>query len=147
MEVNYPMVYAVKPILSLNWKDYGEILGYAVVNSYLVSEIKRYNNDGTFRRIYEVVYSWNEDGRNNIIPQFNRDTATDSDFVDIVFTSLEEARNYRMVCNNVLLKDSIDTYGFSKVYYVKSNMENNFDYVLKLEEEHLLMPKVKSKLI
>lgn len=147
MKLNYPMVYAVKPVLSLNWKNYGEVLGYAVVDSYLISEIKRYNSDGTFRRIYEIVYSWNEDGRDNIVPQFNRDNATDSNCVDIVFTSLEDAKNYRMICNNMLLKDNIGTYGISKVNYVMTSMENNFDYVLKLEEEHLLKSKVKSKLI
>lgn len=147
MEVNYPMVYAVKPILSLNWKDYGVILGYAVINSYLISEIKRYNNDGTYRMIYEIVYSWRENGMENIIPQFNINGATDSDYVDIVFDSLEEARNYRMICNNMLLKDNIGTYGISKVDYIKTSMKSNFDYVLKLEEEHLLKTEVKSKLI
>ena len=147
MEVNYPMIYAVKPILSLNWKEYGEILGYAVVDSYLISEIKRYNNDGTFRRIYEVVYSWTENKNENIVPQFNRDNATDSNYVDVIFTSLEEARNYRMICNNMLLKNNIATYVFFKVDYVKTTVENNIYYVLKLEEKHLLKSKVKSKLI
>lgn len=147
IKVDYPMVYAVKPISSLNWKDYGSTLGYAVVNSYLISEIKRYNNDGTFRRIYEVVYSWNEDGREDVIPQINRDNATDSNYVDVVFTSLEEAKNYRMICNNLLLKENIATYGISKVDYVKCCMQNNFDYVLELENRHLTKSKIKSKLI
>lgn len=52
-----------------------------------------------------------------------------------------------MICNNMLLKDNIGTYGISKVDYIKTSMKSNFDYVLKLEEEHLLKTKVKSKLI
>ena len=107
IKVDYPMVYAVKPILSSEWRNYGKTLGYAVVNSYLISEIKRYNSDGTFRKIYEVVHSWNEYGREDIVPQFNRDTASDSNYVDIVFTSLEEAINYRMISNNLLLEKNL----------------------------------------
>lgn len=147
IKVDYPMVYAVKPILSSEWRNYGKPLGYAVVNSYLISEIKRYNSDGTFRKIYEVVHSWNEDGREDIIPQFNRDTALDSNYVDIVFTSLEEAINYRMISNNLLLEKNLSDDNITNIDYVRTSVERNFDYVLKLEEMHLSKSKVKSKLI
>ncbi len=134
-KVNYPVVYTVKPIASLNWRNYGRVIGYAVVESYLISEIKRYDVDGNYEYLYEVVYSWNEYEMNNVIPQFNRSTASDSVYTKNIFKYLESAQKYREICNNSYINDN------------GVEAKNNIDYVLDMENKHLSKHKVKSKLI
>lgn len=146
-EINFPIVYTVKPISCLNWKDYGRVIGYAVVEAYLISEIKRYKTDGSYEYLYEVVYTWNEDGRENIIPLFNRDNAFDSCYVNSIFTSLEEAKTYRDINNYSLFRDNILRDGLDKINEIKETTDNNLKYVLELENKHLGKHKIKSKLI
>ena len=104
-EINFPIVYTVKPISCLNWKDYGRVIGYAVVEAYLISEVKRYKTDGSYDYLYEVVYTWNEDGRENIIPLFKENISS------TIFLSLTSLIFLNLVLENIIyLLEVIELY-------------------------------------
>ena len=52
-----------------------------------------------------------------------------------------------MISNNLLLEKNLSDDNITNIDYVRTSVERNFDYVLKLEEMHLSKSKVKSKLI
>lgn len=101
MKYNYPVKYAAMPIIEqVGWsqglneleRNY-DVVCYIVSKCYLLSDKTKYKENGKNEKEYEVVfpyqkgqyYSWKR-----VTPSFNN-FCTNSDFVEKVFDSYEEA--------------------------------------------------------
>ncbi len=107
MKYNYPVKYAAMPIIEqVGWshglnelKRNYDVVCYIVSKCYLLSDKTKYKENGKNEKVYEVVfpyqkgqyYSWER-----VTPSFNvfNHACTNSDFVEKVFDSYEEALEF-----------------------------------------------------
>lgn len=118
MKINYPIKYAVMPIIEqVGWshglheleREY-DVVCYIVSKCYLISDLTKYNEDGNIIREYEVVFPYQpgEFSRwKRVVPTYNAyGYSVNSNKVDIVFDSYEEALNYATEKNEKLCEKS-----------------------------------------
>ena len=109
-DLKYPIKYACKP---LYYGD-GYINGYIVLKAYLVGEEKKYYPDGKSDISYKVVfpYPWanaNQDSLEKFFdkrsyPKYNNDSVVNSQKVDRIFDTYEDAKMYASSLNEYLRK-------------------------------------------
>ena len=117
MKINYPIKYALMPIVEqVGWtpglheleREY-DIVCYIVSKCHLIGNSKKYTEDGHCKEEYEVVFPYQHFEFNRwrrVIPSYNliHGYCTNSNKVDEVFDTYEEALNYAEIQNEILCK-------------------------------------------
>ena len=127
MKINYPIKYAAMPIIEqVGWSNgfheqerKYDIVCYIVSKCYLISDLTKYNEDGSSLKEYEVVFPYqliNDSKWQRCIPTFNLINAncTNSNKVDMLFDSYEEALNYVSFKNEKLCESTWINIPYSK---------------------------------
>lgn len=121
MKYNYPVKYAAMPIIEqVGWshglheleRNYA-VVCYIVSKCYLLSDKTKYKENGENEKEYEVVFPYQKGqyyGWERVTPSFNifNYTCTNSEFVDQVFDSYEEAveavtQKNKKLCDKTLI--------------------------------------------
>lgn len=127
MKYNYPIKYAAMPIIEqVGWqsgmneleREYG-IVCYIVSKCYLISNIKKYNENGQVNQEYEVVfpYQFTDNSKwQRITSTYNliNGYCTNSNKVAEVFDTYAEAHNYASIKNDKLCELSWIDLPYSK---------------------------------
>ncbi len=155
MKINYPIKYAVMPIIDeINWDCYHEIdrvddvLCYIVSKCYKIRDITNYYKDGRLYNEYEIVFPYQKSEFSRwrrTIPEYNlmNGNCINSDKVPQVFDSYEEALIQATAQNDELFKKSLGYLAFTKDTAEKiKKMKKNFDTILakyKVLEQQILL--------
>lgn len=104
MKINYPIKYAVMPIIEQTGWSHGlhelereyDVVCYIVSKCYLINDLTKYKEDGCSIKEYEVVFPYQPSEFNRWkrnIPEYNliHRYCTNSNKVDAVYDSYEEA--------------------------------------------------------
>lgn len=157
MKINYPVKYTAMPIVkSVGWgiglneleKEYG-VVCYIVSKCYLLSDLTRYKENGQSTKEYEVVFPYQYDEIysrkwERTIPTFNcyNDNCDNSNIVEKVFDSYEEALEFTITKNNKLCEKTWINLPCTKDMIQKiSDKVNQFNYMLaryKMLEQQIL---------
>ena len=116
--INYPIKYAVQPIHQISETlDLDDILfvGYIVTKCFVVKELTSFLKDGTYIKEYNVVYPFKgmnafKLGKKIRIPNvtvnyLNEVVCTNSDHVDMLFETYEDAKKICDLKNSKLAKN------------------------------------------
>ena len=118
MKINYPIKYAAMPIIEqVGWshglheleREY-DVVCYIVSKCYLISDLTKYTEDGRNVKQFEVVFPYQpgEFSRwKRVVPTYNAcGYPIDSNKVDVIFNSYEEALKYATEKNEKLCEKS-----------------------------------------
>ena len=118
MKINYPIKYAAMPIIEqVGWshglheleREY-DVVCYIVSKCYLISDLTKYTEDGRNVKQFEVVFPYQpgEFSRwKRVVPTYNAcGYPIDSNKVDVIFDSYEEALKYATEKNEKLCEKS-----------------------------------------
>ena len=146
MRYNYPIKYACMPIYeatgwygSLNQleKEY-EVVGYITSKCYVVNEKIIYNNDGSKKSEYEVVFPYQKtpndslDSLKRVFPEFSLyGQCTNSNIVNEVFDTFSEAKLKPNLFNDKIIINSTAFISFDE------NFLNNVEAIRKENNDRL----------
>ena len=151
MKINYPIKYALMPIVEqVGWNNgvYGlernyDTICYIVSKCYLVGEKIKYNKNGEKSKNYQVVFPYTSYEFNRwkrILPNYNvYGSCSDCYNVDTVFNTYDAAEKYCAEKNNEVREKLTLYIPFTEDYVDKVQEKlNEFDYRLanykRLEE-------------
>lgn len=153
--VNYPVKYAAMPIIEqVGWthglneleRNY-DVVCYIISKCYLLNDSTKYKEDGQVVKDYEVVFPYQRVDYGiweRTIPSFNLyddDYCTNSNKVDFVFNSYEEALKYTTIKNDELRKKAYVYLPYSEDIAEKiQEKKDEFDDKLskyKMLEQHI----------
>lgn len=120
MKNNYPIRYAVRPIVEqIGWshglneleREYGTV-AYIVSKCYVISQTKRYFQNGEEDENYSVVFPYQKDSAYSeyyrVDPSFNiYEQCINSTVVDKIFMTREEAMEEARILNEKIVKRKI----------------------------------------
>ena len=156
MKINYPVKYTVMPIYEqVGWtpglheleREY-DVVCYIVSKCYLIGDFTKYKENGDVVKEYDVVFPYQLiefDRFKRVEPIYNstRGCCVNSNIVDVVFNSYEEALDYATVKNKKLCENTWIYLLCSKDIMDKiQEKENEFNKRLekyKLLEEQILI--------
>lgn len=107
MKCNYPVKYALMPIIEqIGWGQY-DVVCYIVSKCYLLSDKIKYKENGKSLKEYEVVFPYQKGQYYNwerVIPEFNliNYSCTNSNLVNKVFDNYEETLEFATQKNKEL---------------------------------------------
>lgn len=106
-ELNYPIKYAVLGIK----EQEDEIVAYIAEKVYVISEKVEYFKDGTSKKKYQVVFPF-KNGKDyktgGVTPEFTHyNQCYNSDIIDDLYDSYEEAKSISSTLNKKLREDSL----------------------------------------
>lgn len=131
MKYNYPIKYACMPIYEQNGWIHGvneleenyEIAGYITSKCYVISEKTTYNQDGTKKSEYEVVFpyqiplSYTTDKLNRTFPKYNfYNKCNNSTLVNNIYDNFSEAKVKTNLLNDKLILDATSYIPFDENY-------------------------------
>lgn len=157
MKCNYPIRYAVRPIIEqIGWshglneleREYGTV-AYIVSKCYVVSFTKNYLQNGEEKERYNVVYPFQRDsssydGYYRVTPEFNLySQCINSEVVSKVFLNYKEAAVEAEALNKKIIKNKISSMAYTsnfgeKIARVKEEQKEKLEsyrYLEKLSEE------------
>lgn len=154
MKVNYPIKYSVMPIIEqVDW-SYGlnelereyDIVCYIVSKCYLISDLTKYKEDGSSVKVYEVVFPYQQSEFNKwirVIPEYNfiHQYSINSNKVDTIFNTYEEAATLALEKNDKLFENSWKHLPFSKDIMKKIQEKKN-EFYDKLEKYKFLEQQI-----
>lgn len=119
MKINYPVKYAIMPIIEqVGWtpglheleRDY-DVVYYVVSKCYLINDLTKYKEDGSIEREYEVVFPYQPSEFNSWkreIPSYNliHGGCINSNKVDRLFDTYEDALKFATLKNERLCEQS-----------------------------------------
>ena len=132
MKNNYPIKYAVIPIIEQYHYPYEseETVCYIVSKCYLVAETKKYNQNGSVDKKYQVVCPYTEkefDIWNRVEPSYNFDgTCLNGLIVDAIYNNYEDAKKDKDDKNHEIVNKKISC------VRVNNKMESN---IKKIKDE------------
>lgn len=131
---NYPIKYAVMPIIEqVSWvpglheleRNYDKV-GYIVSKCYVLNETKTYNQNGTFKISYEVVFPYRFDNlKERIDPKLNSSNKTDKIFDTYEDARSEVKRKNEEIIRNASKNISWDYNSFKKFEKIQIEKFNN----------------------
>ena len=143
--INYPIKYAILPKREENGFVTGtnelmsnyEVTGYVVSKCYLVSETKKYLEDGTSNVTYEVVFPYSVntlvETSKREIPSFNfNGECTNSVEVSEVFNNYDDAKEVAMKQNQKIYNSELGNVSFIDVNYQENIRIMELEYNKKL---------------
>lgn len=154
MKINYPIKYAAMPIVEqVGWshgmhdleRKYG-VVCYIVSKCYLISDLTKYTEDGCTTREYEVVFPYQHAEFNRwkmVIPTYNliHGHCTNSNKIDLVFDSYEEALNHVSIKNQKLSELSLRYLPYSNDYAEKIRQRKD-EFAAKLTKYKVLEEQI-----
>ena len=153
MKINYPIKYAAMPIIEqVGWshglheleREYG-VVCYIVSKCYLISDLTKYTEDGRNVKQFEVVFPYQpgEFSRwKRVVPTYNAcGYPIDSNKVDVIFDSYEEALKYATEKNEKLCEKSWIYLRCTKDIMEKIQ-EKKDEFNTKLDEYKLLEQQI-----
>lgn len=106
-ELNYPIKYAVLGIK----EQEDEIVAYIAEKVYVISEKVEYFKDGTSKKKYQVVFPFKnrkDYKTGGVTPEFTHyNQCYNSDIIDDLYDSYEEAKSISSTLNKKLREDSL----------------------------------------
>lgn len=154
MKNNYPIRYTLMPIIKQNGWSLGlnelereyDVSCYIVSKCYVVSENKRYYQDGTFKIKYSVVFVYEKDDYDRFLervePEFNliNRECTNSLLVDEIFENYEAAKVAAQEKNEEILSQKLsglkfDANFYQKIEEMKEEHEKKLRFYRKLESK------------
>lgn len=154
MKINYPIKYAVMPIIEqIGWsnglheleREY-DVVCYIVSKCYLISDLTKYKEDGHSIKEYEVVFPYQPSEfsmwkRN--IPEYNliHGYCINSNKVDAVYDSYEEALKYATTKNEKICKNAWISLPITKDI-VEKIQEKKDEFDAKLTEYKMLEQQI-----
>ena len=106
-ELNYPIKYAVLGIK----EQEDEIVAYIAEKVYVISEKLEYFKDGTSKKKYQVVFPFKnrkDYKTGGVTPEFTHyNQCYNSDIIDDLYDSYEEAKSISSTLNKKLREDSL----------------------------------------
>ena len=106
-ELNYPIKYAVLGIK----EQEDEIVAYIAEKVYVISEKVEYFKDGTSKKKYQVVFPFKnrkDYKTGGVTPEFTHyNQCYNSDIIDVLYDSYEEAKSISSTLNKKLREDSL----------------------------------------
>lgn len=156
MKINYPIKYAAMPIIDqVGWshglheleREY-DIVCYIVSKCYLISDLTKYTEDGRSIKEYEVVFPYQPTDFckwQRVTPTYNliHGYCTNSNKVDAVFNSYEEALNHVTEKNEKLCEDTWKCLPFSE-NLMKEIQEKRDEFDARLAEYKVLEQQILS---
>lgn len=155
MKLNYPIVYALMPIFEPSGWVHGlnelerqyNVTCYIISKCFLISEKTIYQEDGKKKLTYEVVFPYQKSHSTWVynVPTYNliHGHCTNSEYVDAIFDSYDDAEQYKDEKNQVLCQKTWVNLSISKHFLeVKNKKEQEFYDKLKkyeLLERQLLL--------
>jgi len=153
MKINYPIKYAAMPIIEqVGWshglheleREY-DVVCYIVSKCYLISDLTKYTEDGRNVKQFEVVFPYQpgEFSRwKRVVPTYNAcGYPIDSNKVDVIFDSYEEALKYATEKNEKLCEKSWIYLRCTKDIMEKIQ-EKKDEFNTKLDEYKLLEQQI-----
>lgn len=153
MKINYPVKYAAMPIIEqVGWspglhdleREY-DVVCFIVSKCYLIKECKNYKENGHVVKEYEVVFPYHHESFNRYErenPTYNiYGPCTNSNKVDEIFESYEEALNYVTIKNNELGKKTWVYLPYSENYMKKVQAKKD-EFNLRLSKYKLLEQQI-----
>lgn len=156
MKINYPVKYTAMPIIEqVGWSNglhelerIYDVVCYIVSKCYLLNDSTKYKEDGHSVKEYEVVFPYQLERYANwrrTIPSFNihSGSCTNSEIVDFIFDSYEEALEYATTKNEELCQKTWIYLPYSKNFAEEIQEKKNefYDRLTKykiLEQQILL---------
>ena len=138
---NYPIVYAVMRIADEPTFAGEENVAYIASKAYLVCEKIMYSGDGELKHQFEVVFPYpysslkeiKEENKEYPLFNINSGECVNSDTVDVIFSSFEEAQLHAEELNDGLLKKYLSFYPASKQTAAKDNFNKYIPFDAALE--------------
>lgn len=154
MKINYPVRFAAMPIVeSVGWtcglneleRKY-DVVCYIVSKCYLISDLRKYTEDGREVREYEGVFPYQVTEFNKwkrILPSYNliHGYCTNSNKIDMVFNSYDDALDYVNMKNKELFADSYNFLSFSDDF-ISQVQKNKDEFNKKLFNYKLLEKEI-----
>lgn len=154
MKINYPIKYAVMPIVEqVGWshglhemeREY-DVVCYIVSKCYLINDLTKYNENGSVTKEYEVVFPYQsgEFSRwKRVIPTYNliHGYCINGNKVDKIFDSYEDALKYATDMNKNICEKSWVHLPCSKDIMEKIK-EKKDEFDTKLAEYKLLEQQI-----
>ena len=141
VEVNYKKKYALMPLKEFSGFDKitGEQIispyAYIVGECYLINEITNNRNN---RKYYEVVFVKEANSNYERYPKyFPNGECYNSDIVNKVFDSIEEAICYRNFRNNDLKVSLMMKENIKDIYQIELDFLEKLEYAYKIEDKLL----------
>lgn len=154
MKINYPVKYAAMPIIEQVGWSHGihdlerkyDVVCHIVSKCYLISDLTKHTEDGCSIREYEVVFPYQHAEFNRwkrVIPTYNliHGYCTNSNKIDMVFDSYEEALNYASIKNEKLCELSLRYLPYSTDYAEKIKNKKD-EFAAKLTEYKVLEEQI-----
>lgn len=154
MKINYPIKYAAMPIIEQVGWSHGihdlerkyDVVCHIVSKCYLISDLTKYTEDGCSIREYEVVFPYQHAEFNRwkrVIPTYNliHGYCTNSNKIDMVFDSYEEAVNHVSIKNEKLCEKSLMYMPYSDDYAEKIRNRTD-EFAAKLTEYKVLEEQI-----
>jgi hypothetical protein len=152
MKNNYPIKYAVMPIIrQTGWvsgmneleREYADV-AYIASKCYLVKENKKYKANGEKEILYEVVFPYRDGNYGywcRVEPEYNLSNCINSNLLDKVYDTYEEAQKAAKEKNNELLAKQTWYIAFNSKY------KKEYNQITKEYKERLAVFKNLEKLI
>ena len=153
MKINYPIKYAAMPIIEqVGWshglheleREY-DVVCYIVSKCYLISDLTKYTEDGKSVKQYEVVFPYQPgefDRWKRVFPTYNAcGYCSDSNKVDVIFDSYEEALKYATEKNEKLCEKSW-IYLHCTKDIIEKIQEKKDEFATKLDKYKLLEQQI-----
>jgi len=150
MKINYPIKYAAMPIIEqVGWthglhqleREY-DVVCYIVSKCYLISDLTKYTSNGSKNQEYEVVFPYQETEFNRwqrIIPEYNfmNGSCINSNKVDLVFETYEDALKHSITKNKNLIIKNLKYISLSSIQQTKEEFETKLAEYKELEHKIL----------
>lgn len=146
-ELKYPIKYAIMQIKNQNgWTSGGNelestfgVVANIISKCYVISERKEYLQDGTTKKIYEVVFVYQD--QNIVYPEYSiYGSCINSEMVDRVYDNINEALLAKDKANKKIINNNIGILPYNEKFKetvkdLKEKHQNNLDRYNILEQE------------